>query len=74
MSTKDLETIAARVASWPEAAREEAVRALLAIEERHHLPAVLDEATRQAVREGLAQAKAGDFASDAEVRAVFRKR
>ncbi|MFG1378584.1 hypothetical protein [Xanthobacter autotrophicus] len=74
MNTKDLETIAARVASWPEAAREEAVWALLAIEERHQLPAVLDEATRRAVREGLAQAKAGNFASQAEVGAVFRKR
>ena len=37
------------------------------------LPEVVDSAHLPAVLEGLAQAKRGDFASEAEVEAAFRR-
>jgi hypothetical protein len=40
---------------------------------KRHEPVQLDDETRAAVREGLAQAKRGEFASDEEMAAFFAR-
>jgi hypothetical protein len=73
MGTKALKEILTRVETWPEAAQEEAVASLLAIEEELRSPYPLTEADKQAIERGLQAARDGEFATDAEVEAVFAK-
>jgi predicted transcriptional regulator len=72
--TKDqLGDVFDRVRSWPEARQQDAISVLLTMEKLGTKPYVLSPEELAAVEEGLAQAERGEFASDAEVEATFRR-
>lgn len=73
MLSKDLREILKHVETWPEAAPEQAVASLQALE--HELNALyeLTEADKKAIDRGLEDARKGNFATDEEVEAVFTK-
>ena len=71
--TKLLERAVAKVCELPEADQDEAAEVLLSLVAKFHEPVRLDEQTRATVREGLEQARRGEFASDEEVAAVFKR-
>lgn len=73
MVAKALKDILARVETWPETAQEEAAASLQAIEQELRSPYQLTEADKTAINRGLQAAGAGEFATDAEVEAVFAK-
>lgn len=54
-------------------AQDEIARAMLRLAEDDGEPEPIDPADLSAVLEGLAQAERGEFASDAEVEAAFRR-
>lgn len=62
-----------RAQSWPDAAQDEAVRSLLAIEERHGGPYSINDAEWTDLQEGIAQADRKELVSD-EVMAEADKR
>ena len=62
-----------RVAFWPEKAQEEALEALLSIEARHSPKYVVSKQEREAVLEGLAEADRGEFVSDVDMAAFFKR-
>ncbi len=68
-----IDALIERVASWPEAAQEEAVNSLLAIEERlvGRYPTTPEE--RAAIFRGLAEAGRNQFVSDEEMTAFFKR-
>jgi hypothetical protein len=57
----------------PAASQDEIARAILQLVAGDSEPETIDPAHLPAVLEGLAQAKRGDFASDEEVEAAFRR-
>ncbi len=69
--TQLLETAIAKMRGLPDAMQDEAAEVLFAIASRIAEPIRLDAETRAAVREGLAQAKRGDFATEDEMAALF---
>ena len=73
MTRQGLEILLERVSSWPEAAQEEFVRSVSGIEARHVGIYRLSDDERAAVRHGLAEARDGKFARDAEIEAVFNR-
>ena len=68
---KTLENLLERAASWPEEAQAELVEAMLEIETRHGGVYRLSDDERAAVRRGLQEAQAGNFASDDTVAALL---
>ena len=70
--TKLLEEAIERVKALPDDAQDEMARMLLAVLDTEEEPVVLDEETRAAVREGLEQARRGEFAPDEEIAEFFR--
>lgn len=62
-----------RVETWPEAAKEDLLRAAEYIEREKVGLYKLSAAERAAVEEGLAEANAGHFASDDEMNEFFNK-
>ena len=62
-----------QVATWPEEAQEEAVRSLLSIAARHVGRYRLSADEQADIEEGLAEADRGEFVSDEEVAALFKK-
>jgi predicted transcriptional regulator len=62
-----------RIGEWPKAAQEELIQAIVEIEAKHFGVYHLSDEERAAVREGLAQAERGEFASDEEVSAFFNR-
>jgi len=62
--TKLLEKAIAKVRELPEDEQDALAAALLAMTGEESPPIRLDEATRAAVREGLAQAERGEFVAD----------
>ena len=73
MVAKTLKEMLTRVETWPEEAQEEAAASLQAIEEELRSPYRLTDGDQQAIDRGLKAARDGEFASDAEVQAVFNK-
>jgi hypothetical protein len=71
--TKLLEKAIARVRELPESDQDEVAEMLLSIAAKADEPVVLDDETRAAIREGMAQARRGEFVSDAEVAMFFRR-
>jgi hypothetical protein len=69
--TKLLEHAIEKVRALPEADQDDAAELLLILASRATGPERLDPATRMAVREGLAQARSGEFAADDEIAALF---
>ena len=72
MTTK-LKELLERAETWPQEAQEEATAALLSIEQELIAPYELTDEDKAAIDRGLADAAAGRFATDGEVKAVFAK-
>jgi len=71
--TKLLEQALEAVARLPAETQDEIARAMLRLAASDGEPEEIDPAHLPAVLEGLAQAKRREFASDAEVKAAFRR-
>jgi predicted transcriptional regulator len=67
------QAIAGRISDWPDEAIAELLQAIDNIEIKYSLVYRLSDEERAAVREGLAQAERGEFASDEEVAAYFNR-
>jgi predicted transcriptional regulator len=68
-----LKNILERVETWPEAAQEEAVQSLLAIEREMSEPYELTEEDRAAIDRSLDDMRHGRFATAEQVAAVFNR-
>jgi hypothetical protein len=53
--------------------QDEAAEILFSLMAKRHEPVPLDEATRSAINEGLEQARRGEFVSDEEMAAFFKR-
>ena len=71
--TKRLDLAIEKVRKLPEADQDDAAEMLLWTIEMRSGPVPLDEETAAAIDEGLAQVRRGDFASEAEVAAVWKR-
>ena len=70
---KLLEQAIAKVRELPEADQAEAAEMLLSVAAKRGEPVKLDEDTRNAVREGREQARRGEFVSDADMAAFYKR-
>jgi 2C-methyl-D-erythritol 2,4-cyclodiphosphate synthase len=73
MTKTQIKAILDRVRTWPEDRQADLARIALHIEAQEARLAPEDEDTKAAIAEGLAQAKQRKFASDARVKATWRK-
>jgi len=74
MRTKEqVEAVLSRVLDWPAERQKDAVRMLLEMEKQDPYAAELTEEERADLREALAEAERGEFATDEEVEAVFAR-
>ena len=71
--TKLLEQAIENLKKLPVSDQDEAAEFLFDLMARRRGPIALDEETRAAIRDGLAQARRGEFASDEEVAAFFAR-
>ena len=71
--TKLLEQALEEVRKLPDADQDQVAEALFDLAAQRREPVHLDDDTRAAVREGLAQARRGEFASDEEMAAFFAR-
>ena len=71
--TKLLEQAIAKVRELPEADQDEAAELLFSVVSKRAEPVRLDEETRAAVREGSEQARRGEFVSDEDMAAFFKR-
>lgn len=62
-----------RVEQWPEEAQAELVQSLIEIETKHCGVYSLSDDERAAVEKGLAAARRGEFASDEQMTAFFKR-
>ncbi len=70
--TKLLDRAIKKIRELPEAAQDEFAAVLLVLAARANGPIPLDDDARSAIREGVSQARRGEFASDEEIAAVFK--
>jgi hypothetical protein len=70
---KSLETLMERAAGWPDEAQAELVQFMIDTEARHFGVYRLDAEDRARIEESLAAARRGEFATDEEVAALFRR-
>jgi predicted transcriptional regulator len=68
-----LEDAIRKVRELPESEQDEAAEMLLSVASRRAGPVRLDDETRAAVREGQEQARRGEFASDEDMAAFFKR-
>jgi predicted transcriptional regulator len=71
--TKLLDTAIAKLRELPEADQDEAAELLLSLAAKNTKPAQLDDVTRAAIHEGVAQARRGEFVSDEDMTAFFKR-
>lgn len=71
--TKTLEKLMERAASWPEEAQAELVRFMIDTEAKHFGVFRLDDDDRARIERSLAAARRGEFATDEEVVALFKR-
>ena len=71
--TVSIDALIERVASWPEAAQEEAVNSLLAIEAKHLGKYRTTPEERAAILRALAETDRGEFVSNEETEAFFKR-
>ena len=71
--TKLLEDAIKKVRELPEALQDEAAKMLLSVASRQAKPVRLGDETRAAVHEGREQARRGEFASDEDMAAFFKR-
>jgi hypothetical protein len=72
--TKLLDSAIAKVQALPEEVQDEAAEVLFAIASRGREPIPLDPETREAILQGLGEARRGDFASPEEIAKLLRPR
>ena len=71
--SKLLDEAIRKVRELPEAEQNEAAEMLLSLASRRAGPIRLDEETRAAIQEGKAQARRGEFLSDEDMAAFFKR-
>ena len=71
--SKMLEEAVAKVRELPEADQDEAAEMLFSVAAKRAEPMTLDEETRAAIREGRDQARRGEFVSDEDMAAFFKR-
>ncbi|HEV2956306.1 MAG TPA: hypothetical protein VGX95_09315 [Xanthobacteraceae bacterium] len=72
--TKDqIDAVLERVRTWPEARQAYAVEVLLTIEAQDREPLQVSDEEWAAIQEGSAQAKRGEFVSDEEMEAFWKR-
>ena len=71
--TKLLEEAIKKVRELSEADQDEAAEILLSVALKRGEPVSLDDETRAAIREGRDQARRGEFVSDEEMAAFFKR-
>jgi hypothetical protein len=70
---KALENVIDRLPSWPKEAQEQALKSLLAVEADRVGPYRLLPDEEASVAEGRAQARRGEFVSDEEAAAFYKR-
>ena len=70
---KRLETLLGRVSTWPEEAQEELLEHAMEIESRQSGVYRLSDDERAAVKRGLEAAERGEFVSDEDMAAFFKR-
>ena len=73
MTKKQINAVFESVRSWPDDDQEELIELAREIEARRTGVYVMNEEERAAVREGLEQARRGEFVSDDEMDAFWKK-
>ena len=71
--TKLLDNAIASIRDMSDDDQAEAAELLLSFASRNRGPIAVDEETRKAIEEGRQQARRGEFATDAEMSAFFRR-
>jgi predicted transcriptional regulator len=71
--TKLLDDAIKKVRELPESDQDEAAEMLLAVASKHNERVRLDEETRAAVQEGRDQARRGEFVSQKDMTAFFKR-
>jgi hypothetical protein len=71
--TKMLEEAIKKVRALPEAEQDEAAEMLLSVAAKSGEPVRLDDETRAAIREGREQARRGEFVSEEDMAAFFKR-
>jgi hypothetical protein len=72
--SKLLEKAIVKVRELPEADQDAVAELILSLAAKAEGPVVLDDETRAAIEQGMAQARRGEFASEERVAAFFRRR
>jgi hypothetical protein len=70
---KKLESLLELASTWPEEAQGELMQVIVDIETRHFGVYRLSDEERAGVQRGLEEMRAGEFATDEEVAAVFNR-
>jgi predicted transcriptional regulator len=73
MVDKPLTLLMERAAGWPENMQAELVEAMIEIEKKHGGVYRLSEEERAAIEESLEEVRRGEFATDEEVAALFKR-
>ena len=73
LMSKMLEEAIKKVRELPESDQDEAAEMLLSVASKNARPVQLDDATRAAVQEGREQALRGEFVSDKNMAAFFKR-
>jgi predicted transcriptional regulator len=71
--TKMLDEAIEKVRELPDAVQDDAAQILFSLAAKQGAPVELDEETLAAVREARAQARRGEFVSDEDMQAFFRR-
>ena len=71
--TKMLEDAIKKVRDLSEADQNEAAELMLSVAAKNAVPAPLDDEARAAIHEGREQARRGEFVSDEDMAAFFRR-
>ncbi len=71
--TKLLEKAIERARTLPDDVQDSMALALLAMADTSDKPEELDQETRAAIRQGLEEARRGEFASDEEIDGLWRR-
>jgi hypothetical protein len=72
MTKEQIESVLERVRTWPTSRQEDAVRILLAMEERETQVYRLSDEERAGIRAALEEVARDEFASDEELAAIFQ--